>query len=147
MKRSASEVIRSLEMRIARLERQSARLTPKHFLEMMESKHEDYFLGLDHRNTYTKQLLNFAKERMVKGSEEDKENFILNIEKLSRYLNQESMIKDLDGAIIEIVYYMGMNRFSFLFNNLLEYTWKVGLTDRSELLYEYKAGKEAQENY
>jgi hypothetical protein len=144
MKRSASEIIRNLEMRIARLERQSARLTPKHFLEMMESKHEDYFLGLDHRNTYTKQLLNFAKERMVKGSEEDKENFILNIEKLSRYLNQESMIKDLDGAIIEIVYYMGMNGVSL---NNLEYTWKVGLTDRSELLYEYKAGKEAQENY
>ena len=113
-------------------------MTPKHFLEAMKTKHEDYFLGLDLGNTYTKQLLNFAKERMVRGSESDKEKFILNIETLSAYLNQESMCEDLNDALDEITYYMGANGQKF---KSLEYTWKVGLTDRDHLLDEYKLGK------
>jgi hypothetical protein len=143
MRRSASEIVRNLERRIARLEKQSAsRMTPKHFLEMMERKHEDYFLGLDLTNRYTKQLLNFAKERMVKGSAKDKEEFILNIEALSAYLKQEAMSMDLVDAIGEIAFYMGNNPFRTEKLSQLEYTWKVGLTDRDTLLDEYKKGDE-----
>ena len=141
MRRSASEVIRNLEQRIARLERQSARMTPKHFLEMMERKHENYFLGLDLRDQYTKELLNFAKERMVKGSQKDKEKFILNIETLAAFLRQESMVMDLEGAIEEVVFYMGMNGVSL---RNLEYTWKVGLTNKSDLQKEWKKGDNAK---
>mgnify|MGYP001268339617 CR=1 FL=1 len=148
MRRSASEVIRNLERRIARLEKQSAsRMTPKHFLEMMERKHENYFLGLDRSNRYTKQLLNFAKERMVKGSLKDKEKFILNIEALSAYLKQEAMSMDLVDAIGEIAFYMGNNPFRTEKLSQLEYTWKVGLTDRDTLLDEYLAGKASREEY
>jgi hypothetical protein len=142
MRRTASEIIRNLEMRIARLERQSARMTPKHFLEMMKRKHEDYFLGLDLTNRYTKQLLEFAGEQMVKGSDKDKERFFLNIDALSRFLKQEAMSMDLVDAIGEIAFYMGNAPHSFGRLSSLEYTWKVGLTDRNTLIDEYKLGDE-----
>lgn len=115
--------------------------TPKHFLEAMQSKHPDYFLGLDETNVYTKQLLHFAKERMYRGSESDKEKFILNIESLSAYLNQEAMCMDLIDAIGEIAFYMGNNPFRTEKLSQLEYTWKVGLTDRDKLIDEYQLGK------
>tara|TARA_B100000214_G_C23844930_1_gene570600 strand:+ start:194 stop:550 length:357 start_codon:yes stop_codon:yes gene_type:complete len=115
--------------------------TPKHFLEAMKTKHPDYFLGLDLSNTFTIQLLNFAKERMYRGSAVEKESFILNIESLSAYLSQESMCMDLNDALDEICFYMGANGQKL---KSLEYTWRVGLTDRDHLLDEYLLGKKSQ---
>jgi hypothetical protein len=140
MRRSASEIIRNLEMRVARLERQSARMTPKQFLEMMKRKHDRYFFGLDRSNRYTKQLLEFAGEQMVKGSDKDKENFFLNIDAMSRFLKQEAMSIDLVDAIKEIAFYMGNNPNSFGKFSDLEYTWKVGLINKSELQKEWNMG-------